>query len=245
MKRAFPLSLILILASLILFLSATVFANTSARQDETPRYLDVNLVPAQGRSASDFVPKGWKLEGDEAETNGDLNKDGVPDKVLRLVEDIPIEGKDGTYNNRYRALVILFGQAGGGFKRAAVATKLLGCSMCAGVLGDPEGGNITVEIKNGVLNVNQLSGSREATDLTQRFRYDAASGRFLLIGQDVNEYDRAEGGGTSTSTNYLTGVQITKKTKATRNGNDSVISSTSRNVHATRRFIEDVDYNNQ
>jgi hypothetical protein len=245
MKRAFPLSLILILASLTLLLPATAFASSPARQDETPRYLDVNLVPAEGRSASDFVPKGWKLEGDEAETTGDLNKDGVPDKVLRLVEDIPIEGKDGTYNNRYRALVVLFGQPGGGFKRAAVATKLLGCSMCAGVLGDPEGGNITVEIKNGVLNVNQLSGSREATDLTQRFRYDAASGRFLLIGQDVNEYDRAEGGGTSTSTNYLTGVQIKKKTKPTRSGNDSVISSTTQRVPTARRFIEDVDYNNQ
>lgn len=245
MKRVSPLSLILLLPSLTFLLPATAFANSSARQDETPRYLDVGLVPAEGRSASDFVPKGWKLEGDEAETTGDLNKDGVPDKVLRLVEDIPIEGKDGTYNNRYRALVVLFGQAGGGFKRAAVATKLLGCSMCAGVLGDPEGGNIQIEIKNGVLNVNQLSGSREATDLTQRFRYDAATGRFLLIGQDVNEYDRAEGGGTSTSTNYLTGVQITKKIKPTRGGNDSVISSTTQRVPTARRFIEDVDYNNQ
>jgi hypothetical protein len=174
-----------------------------------------------------------------------LNRDGVPDKVLRLVEDIPVEGKDGTYNTRYRALVVLFGQQGGGFKRAAVATKLLGCSLCAGVLGDPEGGNIQVGIKNGVLNVNQLSGSREATDLTQRFRYDPASGRFLLIGQDVSEYDRAEGGGTSTSTNYLTGVRVTKKTKATRNGDDSVISNRTTRVPTTRRFIEDVDYNSQ
>ena len=66
MKRAFPGSLVLILASFTLLLPATAFANSSARQDETPRYLDVGLVPAEGRSASDFVPKGWKLEGDEA-----------------------------------------------------------------------------------------------------------------------------------------------------------------------------------
>jgi hypothetical protein len=245
MKRAFPLSLVLLLLSLTLLLSSAAFANPPSRQDETPRYLDVNLVPAEGRSASAFVPKGWKLEGDEAETTGDLNKDGVPDKVLRLVEDLPIEGKDGVYNTRYRALVVLFGQAGGGFKRAAVATKLLGCSLCAGALGDPEGGNIQVEIKNGVLNVNQLSGSREATDLTQRFRYDAASGRFLLIGEDVSEYDRAEGGGTSTSTNYLTGVRVTKKSKPTRGGGESVVSNRTTRVPTTRRFIEDVDYNNQ
>jgi len=238
MKSAF-------LLSLTLLLSATAFANPPARQDETPRYLDVNLVPAGGRSASDFVPKGWKLEGDEGETTGDLNRDGVPDKVLRLVEDLPVEGKDGVYNTRYRALVVLFGRAGGGFKRAAVATKLLGCSLCAGVLGDPEGGNIQIEIKNGVLNVNQLSGSREATDLTQRFRYDAASGRFLLIGEDVNNYDRAEGGGTTTSTNYLTGVRVTKMTRPTRKGDDAVISNRTTRVSVTRRFIEDVDYNQQ
>jgi hypothetical protein len=238
MTRAF-------LLSLTLLLPLAPHALSAARQDDVPRFLDVKLLPAEASTTKEFVPKGWKLEGDEAEVTGDLNKDGLPDKVLRLVEDMPVEGKDGVYNNRYRALVILFARGDGGFKRAAVATKLLGCSMCAGVLGDPEGGNIQIEIKNGVLNVNQLSGSREATDLTQRFRYDAATGRFLLIGQDVNEYDRAEGGGTSTSTNYLTGVRITKKTKPTRSGNDSVISSTTQRVPTTRRFIEDVDYNNQ
>jgi hypothetical protein len=237
MTRAFILSLILILSF------APLTAASTPRQDDVPRFLDVKLVPSEGRAVADFVPKGWKLEGDEGETTGDLNKDGVPDKALRLVEDLPVEGKDGVYNTRYRALVILFGKAGGGFKRAAVATKLLGCSLCAGMLGDPEGGNITIEIKNGVLNVNQLSGSREARDLTQRFRYDSASGRFIFIGEDVNEYDRAEGGGTST--NYLTGVRVTKKTKATRRGNEAVVSNTTTHVPLARRFIEDVDYNQQ
>ncbi|HEX3558891.1 MAG TPA: hypothetical protein VHU19_06795 [Pyrinomonadaceae bacterium] len=239
--RAFILSAALLSAALPLTSAA---ASASApRQDEERRFLDPKLVPAAGSAAKDFVPRGWKIEGDEGETTGDLNKDGVPDKVLRLVEDIALEGKDGTYNTRYRALVILFGQTGDGFKRAAVATKLLSCTLCAGALGDPEGGNIQVEIKNGVLNVNQLSGSREATDLTQRFRYDPASTRFLLIGQDVNEYDRLEGGGTSESTNYLTGLRVTKKTKATREGLDpSVVSNQTTRVPVQHRFIEDVDY---
>ena len=227
--------------SAILFLSSAAAA--TPRQDDERRFLDPKLVPAEGRAARDFVPKGWKVEGDEGETAGDLNRDGVPDKVLRLVEDLPVERKDGTYNTRYRALVVLFGQPGGGFRRAAVATKLLGCTLCAGALGDPEGGNVLLDIKNGVLNVHQLSGSREATDLTQRFRYDDASGRFLLIGQDVETYDRLEGGGTSESTNYLTGVRVTKKTKATREGRDPVvISNKTTRVPPTRRFIEDVDY---
>ena len=216
-------------------------AGASAAQDEPRRSLDPNLVPAAGREPREFVPRGWKTETDRGVVTGDLNKDGSPDAVLRLVEDMPAEGADGTLNTRYRALVILLAQPGGGYKRAAVATKLLGCTMCAGVLGDPEGGNVQVEIKNGVLNVNQLSGSREATDLTQRFRHDAASGRFVLIGEDVSEYDRAAGGGKSTSTNYLTGVRVVKTTRVLRGGRESNSSRTTR-VARKARFIEDVDY---
>lgn len=218
-------------------------APPAARQDEdAPRYLDAKLVPAEGRSSKDFVPRGWKLEGEYGETAGDLNRDGAPDKVLRLVEDVPVERPDGVYNTRYRALVVLLGQPGGGFRRAAVATRLLGCSLCAGALGDPEGGNIQVEIKGGVLSVNQSSGAREATDLTQLFRYDAASGRFALIGQDVVTFDRLEGGTESVSTNYLTGARISKKTRRTKRGDDAVVYNRRTRVGTARRFIEDVDY---
>ncbi|HEX8150830.1 MAG TPA: hypothetical protein VF591_26840 [Pyrinomonadaceae bacterium] len=229
-----------------LILSATllVSAGGAARQDGERRLLDPKLVPAEGRTARDFVPKGWKVETDEGVTSGDLNGDGSPDAVLRLVEDVPVEGSDGTLNTRYRALVILLAKPGGGFTRAAVAPKLLGCSLCYGVLGDPDGGNIQVGVKNGVLDVSQLSGSREATDLTLRFRHDPATGRFQLVGEERSDYDRAAGGGTGTSTNYLTGVRVTRTTTVGRGGRESTTSKTTR-VPRTRRFIEDVDYENQ
>jgi hypothetical protein len=232
---------------LLIFNTTAIFNTADAlRQDDERRFLDPKLVPAEGHGARDFVPRGWKLEGDEGEVAGDLNKDGTPDAVLRLVEDAPVEATDGTYNTRYRALVILLAKPGGGFKRAAVATRLLSCTLCAGMLGDPAGSNIQIEIKNGVLNVNQLSGSREATDLTQRFRYEAGSARFLLIGEDVNNYDRLTGASITVSTNYLTGVSVTKKTRATREGRDPVvISNKTTHVPTTRRFIEDVDYERQ
>jgi hypothetical protein len=232
---------VFILSATIL-LSSVVAASTPRQNDER-RVLDPASVPVEGRAVTDFVPRGWKIETDEGEITGDLNKDAVADKVLRLVEDKPTEAADGTFNERSRALVILFGKSGGGFTRAAVAARLLGCTLCAGMLGDPAGGNIQIEIKNGVLNVNQLSGSREATDLTQRFRYDAAAKRFLLIGEDVDNYDRAEGNSTATSTNYLTGVRVTKKTRVMREGRDPVrISNKTTRVPLKRRFIEDVDY---
>ena len=214
------------------------------RQDETPRYLDPKLVPAEGAAARDFVPKGWKLETDEGVVTGDLNRDSAADAVLRLVEDVPVESADGTLNTRYRALVILLARPGGGFVRAAVASRLLGCSLCHGMLGDPEGGNIQVGVKNGVLDVSQLSGSREATDLTLRFRHDAAAGRFLLIGAERSDYDRAAGGGTGTSTNYLTGVRVIKTTRVGRGGRESTTTRTTR-VPRARRFVEDVDYDEQ
>lgn len=210
-------------------------------QDDGRRFLDPKLVPAEGRTARDFVPGGWKVETAEGVASGDLNRDGAADAVLRLVEDLPVEGADGVLNTRHRALVILLAKPGGGFARAAVATKLLGCSTCHGVLGDPEGGNIQVGIKNGVLDVSQLSGSREATDLTLRFRRDPATGRFQLIGEERSEYDRAAGGGTGTSTNYLTGVRVIKTTTVGRGGRESTTSRTAR-VPRASRFIEDVDY---
>ena len=226
-------------------LSATLLLTLAgaARQDGERRLLDPKLVPAYASVPRDFVPKGWKVETDEGVVTGDLNRDGAPDAVLRLVEDTPVEGADGTLNTRYRALVILLARPGGGFTRAAVAPKLLGCSLCYGVLGDPEGGNIQVEIKNGLLDVSQLSGSREATDLTLRFRHDPATGRFLLVGAERSDSDRAAGGGTGTSTNYLTGVRVIKTTTV-RRGREATSSRTTR-VPRARLFIEDVDYEKQ
>lgn len=231
-----------------LILSAIILLSASgaawARQDEPRRFLDPNRVPAEGAKPADFVPGGWKAETDESVVTGDLNRDGAPDAVLRLVEDMPVQGADGVLTTRYRALVVLLAKPGGGFSRAAVATKLLGCSLCFGVLGDPEGGNIQVEIEKGVLNVSQLSGSREARDHTLRFRHDAATGRFRLIGEEVSDYDRLEANGTSTSTNYLTGVRVTKTSRTLRGGRESTSTKTTR-VPRITRFIEDVDYENQ
>jgi hypothetical protein len=212
------------------------------RQGER-RLLDAARVPAEGRSEADFQVPGWKAE---ALHRGDLDGDGRADAALQLVEDLPFERPDGVWNDRHRALLILLRRADGSFERAAVATKLLYCSTCGGMLGDPAGGNISAEIKNGVLSVTQLSGSRWATDHTWRFRRDAASGRFLLIGEDVETYDRAAGGGDSTSTNYLTGVRVVKKMRAARGGDEAPVTSTHyTRVRRARRFLEDVDYEAQ
>jgi len=207
------------------------------------RLLDAARVPAEGRSEADFQVPGWKAE---ALQRGDLNGDGREDVALRLVEDLPPERPDGVWNDRHRALLILLRRPDGSFERAAVAAKLIYCSTCGGMLGDPAGGNISTEIKDGVLIVTQLSGSRWAADHTWRFRREPSTGRFLLIGEDVETYDRAAGGGDSTSTNYLTGVRVVRQTRVPKGRDEVVVTSTHRTrVRPVRRFLEDVDYEAQ
>jgi hypothetical protein len=204
------------------------------------RFLDAKLVRAEGKAAEDFVPRGWALEEQAA---GDLNGDALPDAALMLIEDLPHEAADGTWNMRHRALVLIFKRADGAYARAAVATRLLYCSLCGGALSDPSGGNVAVSIDKGVLNVSQLSGAREAHELTQRFRYDPRAKRFILIGEDVETYDRADGDGAKTSTNYLTGLQVTEKRRLLKEGQEpKLVSTTRKKITAPRRFIEDIDY---
>ena len=233
-----------IILILTLILSQTYAHAAAALQDEgdAPRYLDAKLVPAEGRAVADFVPRGWKLEGGEGETTGDLNKDGAPDKILRLVEDTPVERPDGVYDTRYRALVVLLARAGGGFKRAAVAMRLLVCTLCAGELGDPEGRNITIRLSGGVLSISQLSGARMATDLTLNFIHDAASGRIVFMSKYLEVRDRVKESSDIVITNYITGRRYSSKIRVNKRGRAPITSDRTTRIKPARLFIEDVDY---
>jgi hypothetical protein len=226
----------------VLALTLAALAGVDARaQEEERRFIDLKQVPVEGAAAQDFVPRGWKIEG---QVDGDLNADARPDVVLKLIEDLPEETAEGALNVRYRALLVLLKTETGKLYRAAAGTRLLQCTGCGGVLGSPGGGDIQIE--KGVLVVYQLSGSRESTDLTQRFRYDARLKRFVLIGEDQVSTDRLTGEGTSESTNYLTGVKIIKKTRLDKSGDrDIPVSSTTKKIAVTKRFLEDVDYERQ
>lgn len=202
------------------------------------RLLDVKLVPAVGRTAREFVPRGWTVQEESA---GDLNGDQRPDVVLKLVEDLP-EERDGAPNERYRALVILFKRADGGFELAGTNTRLLLCTGCGGMLGMPGGGVLAID-RRGTLTISQLSGSREGTETTHRFRYDPRARRFTLIGLDVNNFDRLTGDSQKQSSNYLTGVKITQVYRPNKRRDDTELVSTRRSrVPATRPYLEDVAY---
>ena len=226
--------------ALVLVLLAAL-AETSRAQGDERRFIDLKQVPVEGSAAQDFAPRGWKIE---EEIKGDLNADSRPDTVVKLIEDLPAETSDGALNDRYRALLVLAGGADGKLQRVGAATRLLRCTGCGGVLGDPGGGDVKIE--KGVLIISQLYGSRESVDITQRFRYDPRLKRFMLIGEDVENRDRAVGTSVIESSNYLTGVKTIKETRYNqKNDRDVVVSSTTKRIPTKKRFLEDIDYDEQ
>ena len=218
----------IIALSLLLF----AFATFSIAQDER-RYIKLSQIPGEGKSATDFVPRGWKIE---EQIEGDLNRDAKPDLLLQLIEDLPA-GDD-----RYRALLVLAKTNNGAWRRIAAAVRLLFCTSCFGVLAGPDGGSPDVKIANGVIVVNHLWGSNEATDHTQRFRYDMPLKRFVMIGEDYEEMDRGKGTSVRESSNYLTGVKIVEKSRINRRGEMVKVSTVKKRVSAPKKFLEDVDY---
>lgn len=247
-RNPFSLAARRCLLSVLLVAIATAHAtaawHVAAQDDEKPP--DIRM-PATADSADKFVPPGWRVE---AETDdalaGDLDGDGLADRVLRLVQDLPVENSNGTTGTRHRALAVLLGKPGGGFTRAAVSTRLLLCSSCGGVRGDPAGGgNIQIRVERGHVVVEQQSGSRFAYNQTLRFRHDRTSNRFLLIGEDFENRDTATGDRTNESTNHLTGVKLTSKYRYDeRRDAEVLVSKKTARIPRQRKFLEDVDYNN-
>ncbi len=217
-----------------LFVSAVVISATMPSMfteiaiAQSVRPINPNLVPVQGKTVQDFVPKGWKIQ-DQVE--GDINSDRKPDTVLTLVEN-------GTQSERARAMVVLIKQPGGKLQRLAVANKFLLCSTCAGLLSNPDGAGTSIKIKSGVITVSQLSGSRLARETVHRFWIDKSSKRLVLIGKDVLDFDRGNGDSTLTSQNYLTGQQIVEKSQSQK-----VVSTKKSTIAKSKQFLETIDIN--
>lgn len=189
---------------------------------QAPRQISSTEFPAQAATVPAFVPKGWKVE---TRVNGDLNGDRAPDAVLRLIN-----------GSGDRALLVLQ-QSNGQWRRIGVAPRLLLCSTCGGMLG-----SIEIKIENGVILVDQLRGSREAVKTLHRFWIDRATNRLVLIGLDVQAYDRATGDETRTSSNFLTGQKITEKYRANQQRTGTELVSRQRStIPKTTRAIETID----
>lgn len=193
--------------------------------------IDISKIPITADVPAGFAPAGWKVEGI---AKGDLNADGRADLAIKLIEDKGAEEKETPQPDRNRVMVVAF-EVGGKLKRVAVADKLLQCTSCGGAFYGVLEAPASVSISKGVIVVEQEHGSREVSKSTFRFRHDASRGRFVLIGYDYSSYDRAAGGASAESTNYLTGLRITTIGNGKRN------SKKQTSIKPPKIFLDDVD----
>lgn len=215
----------------LLALSLIATPLPAAAQDAPP--LDPARVPATGARVQDFVPAGWRVAH---QVIGDLNGDTRADRVLHVVPrgDTDYDRDAVTAAPSTHAIIVLLADAGGRLRRGGVAARLLQPYM-------PQYG-MEITIRRGVLVVNQNFGMTGVTDLTHRFRWDAATRRLLLIGRDQFYYTRPQWNDDHVrrSENYLTGVRLVT-TEHARNGKMERTTTERARIPRTRTPMERVD----
>jgi hypothetical protein len=196
-------------------------------------------LPTQANKLQDFAPVGWQVE---KTIEGDLNKDAVNDAVLVLIEALPANADKDNPPERQRALLALLKTADGKWIRAGVAPKLLLCTRCGGAFYGVIEAPVEIEIGKGVIVVQQEFGSRNVTIQTFRFRYDAATRKFGLIGLDLSDRDRASGEVKEESSNFLTGIKTATKSQMSEKGEEKILSNTRKVIAKTQKPMEAVNY---
>lgn len=202
---------------------------SSSKNDDDEVASKVEKPVEPGKDEKDFIPAGWKQED---RVTGDLNGDSLPDTVLQIVK----ENSDTDYNRR---MIVLLKTRDGKYTLGAEGKKVIRCTECNGTFGP---GPADIKIAKGVIIVSQLYGSRSATDYLHRFRYEKGTGKFRLIGEDVQNFDRGTGESETTSTNYLNGKQIVTEEQVNESGDYVEVSRKEKSVARTKKYVQDVDY---
>lgn len=215
-----------------IFALATVVALSLGALAQNSPPLASAQIPLRAAAPTLFAPRGWNIEH---QIFGDLNRDKIPDAVLVLVEARPVKDTPGELPNRARALVVVL-REGKGFRRAGFNNSLLLGTRDGGAFWGVMQTPVEVSIKKGVLHVEQESGSRVLTTTTHKFRLDKRSEGFYLIGYDLKQYDRGDGGLHNQSDNYLTGLQKISDVEGKRGG----ASRKNRRVSRKLRPLESV-----
>lgn len=129
---------------------------------------------------------------------GDLNKDGIADKV------IVFNTSDSTDDGTVREIQV-YKKSGNKWELLTSSKNAIGHSEGGGMMGDPFEG---IDIKNGLLLINQSGGSSWKWSKTDKYRFQ--NGKFELIGY-VNYYGKACEYFENVDFNLLTGMIIYKK----------------------------------
>jgi hypothetical protein len=231
--------MIRVIYSALLVFAALAFCSP-VFSEEDRHIIDESKLPVDGTLMTDFVSAGWQIE---SVIQGDLNGDIKPDVVLELIESLPQMQGEGISPERNRALVILLQTEVGGFHRVAVARQLLRCVTCFGTIAGAEGGGAEIKVTKRVILVEELWGSRETVNTRLRFRYDSELRRVVLIGEDIERFDRATGSRLRESSNLLAGIKLTEAERYDEKLDRLIkVDTKKQHIPKNKRFIEDINY---
>lgn len=132
------------------------------------------------------------------EKEGDLDKDGIPEKV------VVFNTNDSTDVGTIREIQV-YKKSGNKWELLTSSKNAIGKSEDGGMGGDPFE---SIEIKGGVLIINQSGGSSWKWFKTDKYRFQ--NGRFQLIGV-INNYGRPGEYFENIDFNLLTGKLVFKK----------------------------------
>jgi len=151
-------------------LSASALLLSLASLAQVPREA-VPPVPAAIRRA---LPAGYAVL---AATQGDLNRDAIPDWLVVLNRPDEAKTSDVVDHPTKRPLLVFVGGAGGTFTLAARSDNAVYCVDCGGMMGDPFMG---LAIKKGYFTVEHYGGSAQRWTRFVTFKYDPAARTWLL-----------------------------------------------------------------
>jgi hypothetical protein len=132
-------------------------------------------VDVPGR-ATRFVEKGTRAIAFET---ADLNRDGRQDAIL-VIEPVLKPGDD-EHAERPRQLLVLVGEADGSYREAKRNGKVVYCSACGGMMGDPFQG---VDVGPGTFTVSNAGGSSWRWGVSYRFNYSRRDDTWQLVRVD-------------------------------------------------------------
>lgn len=139
-------------------------------------------VPAE---VAPFVETGTKAIAAE---RGDLNGDGREDFILVLEKESPAKDEDG-FPSDQRPLLILLRGADGGLTLAKRNERIVMCSQCGGIFGDPFEG---VTVGRNTFTAEFYGGSAWRWKYSYRFNYSRIDKTWQLVRVESLSYHTSD-----------------------------------------------------
>jgi hypothetical protein len=164
-----------------------IFLELPALADED-RYIPMHKLPNEVRR---FVDKGMKPL---SLVSADLNGDGLKDFIL-VLERQKSKQSDPDIEDRQRPLLILIRQLDGTLKENKRNDKIVFCSTCGGMVGDPF---LEVRAAKKTFTVSHYGGSAWRWSVEYTFKYSRIDNTWQLVNVKEGSFHASEAGSSKT-----------------------------------------------